>query len=306
MSAKDREHVDRHSRLMKNCLEVLAHICRSGGVTTMEHPSDPGRPPFPSVFDTSVYRWVAMQSGWEEVSFPQCALGLEARKPTTLSGSRCLGLREKFGHLRCTHASHEGLVGKDEETGQFKTRAAQSYPKAMCLALAEMFVEYLSGVPPRGSQKEPEVPDVEEVELGERVVAPEMGENWDPLSRWREVSRWRWRHVEHNNILEARAALAAVQEKARDPANYGRRCLIFTDSQAVLGALAKGRSSRPLMNYIAKRVAALTLATSMRVYWRYVRTHRNWADAPSRALPFGTLGEEKAVALTHHFRWTRG
>ena len=63
----------------------------------------------------------------------------------------------------------------------------------------------------------------------------------------------------------------------------------MTDSQVTLGALGKGRSSVPVLNYICKKAAALALSQGLRVFWRYVRTHRNHADAPSRGRPFGEL-----------------
>ena len=83
--------------------------------------------------------------------------------------------------------------------------------------------------------------------------------------------------------------------------------MIFTDSQAALGGLAKGRSSKRMMNFVARRVAAEVLATSMKVYWRYGRIHRNWADAPSRGRAMGVLGEsKKQTALPPEFLLTSG
>ena len=83
--------------------------------------------------------------------------------------------------------------------------------------------------------------------------------------------------------------------------------LVFTDSQAVLGALAKGRSSKRMMNFVARKVAAEVLSTSVKVYWRYVRTHRNWADAPSKGRAMGVLGESKEVSgLPPEFLLTSG
>ena len=43
------------------------------------------------------------------------------------------------------------------------------------------------------------------------------------------------------------------------------------------------------LQYLARRVAALRLAFGMRPSWRYVRTHQNHADAPSRGRPVGVL-----------------
>ena len=46
-----------------------------------------------------------------------------------------------------------------------------------------------------------------------------------------------------------------------------------------------------ILNFVARRIAALSLSMGARLYWRYVRTHRNHADAPSRNRPFGVLPE---------------
>ena len=43
-----------------------------------------------------------------------------------------------------------------------------------------------------------------------------------------------------------------------------------------------------MLNYLARRAGAIRLATGIRVYWRYVPTHRNHADAPSRNKKWGT------------------
>ena len=90
-------------------------------------------------------------------------------------------------------------------------------------------------------------------------------------------------------MLEGRAGLAAVGRLATDPDVIDQRALVISDSQVVIGAMSKGRSSIPIVNYLARRVAALRLALGMRLSWRYVRTHRNHADAPSRGRPFGVL-----------------
>ena len=70
----------------------------------------------------------------------------------------------------------------------------------------------------------------------------------------------------------------------------GKRILIIGDSQVVVGALSKGRSSRTSLNHVVRRSAGIRIAMGLRVSIRYIRTHRNHADAPSRGLPFGVKG----------------
>jgi hypothetical protein len=133
-------------------------------------------------------------------------------------------------------------------------------------------------------------------ELGEKVAVPEIGTNWDPVSRWKLELAWTWRESEeHNNILEARTAVAAFCRVAEHPQNWGCRVMCFSDSQVTIGALSKGRSSVPVINRLARRMAALTLGTRIKPYLRYVRTHRNNADGPSRGAGLGYLDQSKAV-----------
>eukprot|EP00969_Alexandrium_andersonii_P071754 3167516-Alexandrium_andersonii.AAC.1 len=45
---------------------------------------------------------------------------------------------------------------------------------------------------------------------------------------------------------------------------------------------------------MARRVASLCLAFHLRCSWRYIRTHRNHADGPSRGYPLGVAPKEEA------------
>ena len=62
---------------------------------------------------------------------------------------------------------------------------------------------------------------------------------------------------------------------------------MFLDSQVVIGACAKGRSSVKATNHLCRKMAAMTLGLGVRFSWRYVRTHRNHSDGPSRGFPLG-------------------
>ena len=92
---------------------------------------------------------------------------------------------------------------------------------------------------------------------------------------------------EHNNILEARAALAAARHLARSSKNWAKRHLLFTDSMVVLGAFGKGRSSSPALLRLCRRWALFRVLLQMRVYLRYVPTDLNHADGPSRQMAIG-------------------
>ena len=87
----------------------------------------------------------------------------------------------------------------------------------------------------------------------------------------------------------ARASLASVQLLACRSWSFGARAVFMTDSQVTLGALAKGRSRVPVLNRICRQVAGVVLGYRWKLHWRYVRTWRNHADAPSRGKPFGAM-----------------
>ena len=99
---------------------------------------------------------------------------------------------------------------------------------------------------------------------------------------WETRFYGRWRHEEHITVTEARAAIMTLEHATRDKRLWGTRILAFVDNEAVVGALNKGRSSRPDLLALCRRSLALQAATSCRPRWRYIITAVNPADAPSR------------------------
>ena len=64
-------------------------------------------------------------------------------------------------------------------------------------------------------------------------------------------------------------------------AGLSKKFLHLLDSMTSCGV--KHRSPAPSMQYLVRRVAALEMAADLSPILGYVRTHRNPADAPSRA-----------------------
>lgn len=291
LSRAQQATVEAHNALMAATMRLLRAAGRSGATGSKEHPASRRRPPFASIWDTarwrSLARELARDADYCEVTFPQCALGAVSLKPTTLGLLRVAPAR--FAGLKCEHSEHAPLAGLAED-GTFRTKLAQSYPSEFCRQLAQAHLDAWEG-------RDPLLPVERAVDLapratapltvGARVQVPEVARCWDDLSRWRETFRWKWTVPEHNNVLELRAALAGAEALGREPRAWEKRCLIISDSQATIGALAKGRSSRPVFNKLCRRQAALVLGLGMKFYWRYVRTHRNHADGPSRGFPIG-------------------
>jgi hypothetical protein len=100
---------------------------------------------------------------------------------------------------------------------------------------------------------------------------------------WRTVVSYRFRYEETRIVLlEARALLTGLKWLASDPRHFGRRIIIFLDSQSLLGAMVKGRSSSSRLNRLCRRMAAIFLATQMKPSFLWVASSLNPADAPSR------------------------
>jgi integrase len=110
-------------------------------------------------------------------------------------------------------------------------------------------------------------------------------------TRWKEIISSRWRFKEHINVLEMRAADAAVRWAASRPSAFRARLVLLCDSAVVVGAIRKGRSSSyPLLRRL-RVVAATTLALGIRLYVNWIATEVNPADRPSRRFEFdATLG----------------
>ena len=84
---------------------------------------------------------------------------------------------------------------------------------------------------------------------------------------------------DHINKYELQAALNAVL--AATPLS---RLLLITDSSVAYGILCKGRSaSQPLLR-IARRLAAIMVLTRVMLLPKWVPSHVNPSDAPSRVL----------------------
>ena len=312
LSMKDRETVGLHSVLMRNSLQLFLAVAGAGGSVTMEHPADRGRPPFASIWATAL--WMSARKrlgralrrpptgfrGHGEVTFPQCMKGAPSMKMTTLGYARA-HVPKYFSGLQCCHSKHDKvLVGVDPVTGHFRSRGAQAYPPLMCEDIARSHLDDWETRPPLCLESRAEelvweaqvdkLPD-----LGQKVPVPEVGPSWDALDRWHLNVAWTWTTPEHNNILEARAAVAAFQRATKSAHTWGKRILLISDSQVTIGALSKGRSSVMILNRLCRRMASMVLGLQIKPYLRYVRTWRNIADGPSRGAGLGYLDQSAPV-----------
>ena len=294
-SNSQREHVELHNKLLRNSLRILLAVALSSGLVSNEHPVDPGTHPYPSTWNLAIMKRVEKLAGMVRTVFPQCLWGLCSRKLTCLSSNLSKANElDVHGGGKCYHKTHAMLCGLDEE-GKFMTRRAQTYPPQLCEKLAQCFIEDWrngKGNPEWVSPKELELQDNEDDEedyvMGEKIPVPEVSRVWDDIDRWSETSRWTWKNQEeHNNILEGRAGIVSAKIASMHPSQWDCRALLISDSQVVISAFSKGRSSKLTINHLARKLCAMSLACNVRFYYRYIRTHRNHADGPSRGYPIG-------------------
>ena len=141
LTAGQLEKVGEANRMMRTAMGILKEVIMYGGSGTLEHPADPGRAPFPSIWNTDEMRnWIG-DLGLETVTFPQCMMGAAAKKETTIAG-RASDLE---GHLqaRCGHAYHSATLSGKDETGKFRTKVSQAYPPELCRRLALAHRDYI-------------------------------------------------------------------------------------------------------------------------------------------------------------------
>lgn len=100
---------------------------------------------------------------------------------------------------------------------------------------------------------------------------------------WNELIAARWRRQdEHINSLEARALSTTVRRCLSQPSSTHHRLLILSDSQVVVGAITKGRTSSPDLLRRIRSISALLLAAGIKLFVRWIPSADNPADAASR------------------------
>lgn len=303
LAARHRLQVLEANQLMDASLTLLSAVARQGGSVSQEHPADPGQQPFPSIWATPRWKELKDELDLRESSFHQCRFGAGSRKPTTLGSN--LEFLDAVDGMKCNHGGgHPRLLGLDR-SGCFRTKGAQAYPSELCKLIAEAHLDKVN----LETLEEEDVAEetllaeelAEESEIGNALPVPPVALHWDPLHRWKELFRWKWQRDDHINVLEAKTACIAFCHRVRDARCWGKRIMLFTDSQVTLGCLTKGRSSIGSLNRVARRLGSLQLGFGIKPYFRWVPTKRNHADGPSRGFPLG-IAPEAGEKESNHLR----
>jgi len=101
-------------------------------------------------------------------------------------------------------------------------------------------------------------------------------------ARWSTIVASRWCFEEHINVLECRAVQTAVRWLVSRPASAYSKVLILCDSQVVVGAISKGRSSAFQILTRLRSLSASILAGGFRLFLKWISTSINPADRASR------------------------
>lgn len=98
---------------------------------------------------------------------------------------------------------------------------------------------------------------------------------------WSTIVSSRWKQPEHINVLELRALCTAVRWML-SRRRTGHKMFVLSDSQVVVGAVNKGRSSSQLLLRRLRHLSSLVLASGFRISLHWIRSADNPADGPSR------------------------
>ena len=154
LSLSLRRKVEQSNAMLMAALLIIEAIVTSGGSGTIEHPADPKRPPFPSIFALPVMMEMESRIGARRWTFTQCMWGCPAQKLTTITGVADPEAMDEFVARWCNHATHAASLCGTDENGHFRTRLAQAYPQPMCRQLALAHVRWMRKREPRAGSTE--------------------------------------------------------------------------------------------------------------------------------------------------------
>ena len=101
---------------------------------------------------------------------------------------------------------------------------------------------------------------------------------------WVDVARGRWAFGDHITLGEARVVVLLLDTLCRHVAFHRCKLLSLEDNRPVSGAMAKGRSTAPALNYLCRRRAGRTIAADIRTFLPWIESRRMPADYLSRLL----------------------
>ena len=99
---------------------------------------------------------------------------------------------------------------------------------------------------------------------------------------WQPVAWGRWTFADPIMLGEGRALVALMERVAGHPGAHHFDAVVLEDNESLAGAVAKGRSPCRAVNYLLRKLAALSCASGIRPACPWVDTKHQPADALSR------------------------
>jgi hypothetical protein len=105
---------------------------------------------------------------------------------------------------------------------------------------------------------------------------------FDRRTQWLALAQGRWAFAEHITLGELRAVLKLLALLAANARCHRSKFLTLQENLPVSSMLAKGRSSRPLLNFLLRRRAAMCCAAEITLLAPWVESGKQPADDASR------------------------
>ena len=147
LQGKDLLRCEVGSWLARVAMAAVALVAMCGGNSSLEHPKDAEREPFPSLWiteesrDMETARHPGRKLPFVRRDLDQCMFSAVKQKPSTFS-LNCVN-SAKLCRL-CTHTTHAGesLGGKDPQDPKvFKTSKYKEFPQPLCRKLAKVHLD---------------------------------------------------------------------------------------------------------------------------------------------------------------------
>ena len=103
-----------------------------------------------------------------------------------------------------------------------------------------------------------------------------------PQEMWSELDWGRWKRPDHIILGEARAVARLMQGLSILPEAHEHAVSSMEDNEPLAAAVAKGRSPAPQLNFVLRKIGALSMATGIKLFLPWVETAHQTADALSR------------------------
>ena len=282
--------VSEGNELLYRTLILLDACARNGIHTSLENPTSSRLFHHPRVLS-----W-AKRNGIHKFRTHYCCWGKDYLKPTSIWSS--LGVLSKIH--RCCQGGHPHFELRGKDLGIFKTALAAPYPIPLCDAWSECVdTAYTNRNYNLDNENHNNNTLGNDKSTFDSTPADELQSYFsrvpDSLNEECEfevLHVQKWGSPEAIHMLEARAALRAVEHVARTPEMKGTKHVMLNDNMAVVCAFSKGRCSNFWLLKCCRRLAAVVLQAGLYPSWRYIETARNLSDGPTRPDKLNSEGEK--------------